>query len=217
MIELWFAEAERHGVFPLDDRTIQLFASRTDDRSPHPTSRHYHYRPPMTPLPTAVAPSPGGRGWELSAQVTRSAGDEGVIWATGSANSGLSVFVQNDRLVIDYNAFDDHTVVESNIEVPTGETRLGARLTRTGRSTGTVELLIDGEAVGSAELEFMMRMISSLGASLGHDHGSPVSPRYDGPFPFSGTLHEVEIQSASRPKPDAADTGATARTEMSRQ
>ena len=217
LIELWFAEADRHGVLPLDDRGIELFASRPSDRSPHPTSRHYRYRPPMTPLPTAVAPSPGGRGWELTARVTRAAGDEGVLWATGSANSGLSVFVQGDRLVLDYNAFDDHTVVESSVEVPTGDSVLGARLVRTGRSTGTVELLIDGESVGSAELGFMMRMISSLGASLGQDHGSPVSPRYDGPFPFSGTLHEVEIQLASRPKPDAADTSTTARTEMSRQ
>ena len=171
----------------------------------------------MTPLPTAVAPSPGGRGWELSARVTRAAGDDGVIWATGSANSGLSVFVQGDRLVLDYNAFDDHTVVESTVEVPTGESQLGVRLARTGRSTGTVELLIDGETVGSAELGVMMRMISSLGASLGEDHGSPVSPRYDGSFPFSGTLHEVEITLAGRPRPDGADTATAARTEMSRQ
>jgi arylsulfatase len=125
--------------------------------------------------------------------------------------------VQQDRLVLDYNAFDDHTIIESTVPVPVGESHLGVRLARTGRRTGTAELLIDGEPAGSAELTFMMRMISSLGASLGEDHGSAVSARYQGPFPFTGTLHEVEIQLASRPKPDGHDTETTARTEMSRQ
>ena len=214
LIDLWFAEAERHGVLPLDDRTLELFRSRPDDRSPHPTSRRYRYRPPMSPIPTAAAPGPGGRSWELTARVTRGAGDGGVIWATGSANSGLSVFMQDDRLVVDYNAFDDHTILESAVEVPSGDSTLEVRLARTGRSTGTIELLIDGEPAGSAELPFMMRMVSSLGASLGQDHGSPVSQRYDGANPFTGTLHEVEISLGARSQ---ADTDTTARTEMSRQ
>ncbi len=214
LIELWFAEAERHGVLPLDDRTIELFASRRDDRSPHPTSRRYRYRPPMTPIPVQAAPSPGGRGWDLTARVTRAAGDQGVVWATGSASAGLSVFVQDDRLVVDYNAFDDHTIVASTVEVPTGDSTLGVRLTRTGSRTGTVALTIDGEPCGTAELGFMMRMISSLGASLGYDHGSPVSGRYQGAYPFTGTLHDVEIVLAGRSR---SDTATTARAEMSRQ
>ena len=40
------------------------------------------------------------------------------------------VFVQDDRLVVDYNAFDDHTVVESTVPVPTGEVELTARFRR---------------------------------------------------------------------------------------
>jgi arylsulfatase len=214
LIEAWFVEAERHGVLPLDDRTLELFAARLDDRSPHPTGRRYRYRPPMSPIPTAAAPGPGGRGWDLAARVTRVPGDQGVIWATGSANSGLSVFVQDDRLVVDYNAFGDHTVVESSAEVPAGESTLGVTLTRTSRTTGTIELTVDGQLSGRADLPFMMRMVSSLGASLGHDHGSPISPRYRGPYPFTGTLHEVEINLGAR---SSAETATMARTEMSRQ
>ena len=218
LIELWFGEAERHGVLPLDDRTLELFAARLDDRSPHPTSRRYRYRPPMSPIPVQATPSPGGRRWDLTARVTRTAGEQGVIWATGTANSGLAVFVQDDRLVVDYNAFGDHTLVESTIEVPAGESRLGVMLHRTGRSTGTIELTIDGEPCGSADLPLMMRMVSSLGASLGRDHGSQVSGRYGGPFPFAGTLHEVEIALGSRSAADAdAENRTAARTEMSRQ
>ena len=49
---------------------------------------------------------------------------------------------------------------------------------------------------------------------VGRDHGSAVSDRYAGPFPFSGTLHEVEIRPAPRTRVDNANT---ARAEMARQ
>jgi arylsulfatase len=41
-----------------------------------------------------------------------------------------------------------------------------------------------------------MRVISSVGPSVGYDHGSPVSREYEGPFAFEGTLHSVDIQLA---------------------
>jgi len=214
MIDLWWEEAEVHGVLPLDDRVIELFAARLDDHSPHPTHKRYRYRPPMSPIPAQAAPSPGGRAWDLTAAVSRATGDEGVIYATGNENSGMSVFVQDERLVVDYNAFDDHVVVESEVPVPVGESSVAVGLRRTGRMTGALSISIDGEECGSAELPFLMRMISSIGASVGQDHGSAVSSRYDAPFEFSGTLHSVEIERGTL---TAADDEASARTEMSRQ
>jgi arylsulfatase A-like enzyme len=215
LIALWWAEAERHGVLPLDDRGVELFATRPADHSPHPTSRRYVYRPPMSPIPGQATASAGGRKFDLTARVSRSEGDDGVIWATGTENSGISVFVQGDRLVVDYNAFDDHTIVESDRTVPPGEVTLHVHLERDSRTTGWCEIAIDGEPAGRADIPFYMRMISSVGASIGYDHGSAVSTRYDAPFPFTGTLHEVVIELP--PKRDATDDVATARTEMSRQ
>jgi arylsulfatase len=60
-----------------------------------------------------------------------------------------------------------------------------------------------------------MRMISSVGATVGYDRGSAVSARYRSPFPFGGTLNEVEVQLIARAEPDAGE--AQARAEMSRQ
>ncbi len=213
LIDLWWAEAERHGVLPLDDRGFELFGARIRDRSVHPTTRRYVYRPPMSPIPSQVSPSAGGRSFELDARVTRVEGDEGVIWATGTQNSGISVFVQNERLVVDYNAFEDHTIVESGIVVPEGESTLTFNLRRTGRGgPATIELAINGAIVGTAELSFTMRMISSVGSSIGNDHGSPVSTRYDDSFPFQGELREIDIQLGGRE--EAVDR---ARAEMARQ
>jgi arylsulfatase A-like enzyme len=219
LIELWWGEADRHGVLPLDDRGFELFGARFRDRSPHPADRRYVYRPPMSPIPGQAAASVGGRSFDLTARVTRVEGDGGVIWSTGTENSGIAVFVQDDRLVVDYNAFDDHTVIESDLTIPSGDAELVVRVRRTGPSTGSIELLVDGRSAGTAGLPFFMRMISSVGASIGYDHGSAVSTRYTAPYPFEGTLHVVEIQLVSRdlPRDSAAVAEGLARQEMARQ
>ncbi len=213
--DLWWQEAERHGVLPLDDRMFELFGARFRDNSPHPADRRYVYRPPMSPMPGQAAASIGGSSFDLTASITREAGDGGVIYATGTENSGVSVFVQNNKLVVDYNAFDDHTVLESEIDVPVGQSDLVLAVRRNGRRTGTMALFVGGTLAGSVDLPLFMSMMSSVGPSVGYDHGSPVSPRYDAPFPFEGTLHEVVIQLISRKDVEAQQAEAAA--EMSRQ
>jgi arylsulfatase len=168
----------------------------------------------MSPMPGQASAALGGRSFDLTATVERAAGDEGVLFATGTENSGFSFFVQGDRLVLDYNAFGNHAVVESTTPVPSGRSSLVLRMRRLG-SNGSATIEIDGTPCGHAELPLFMRMMSSIGPSVGFDHGSAVSPRYDAPFPFTGTLEQVEIQLLQRARPDA--TAAAARAEMSRQ
>ena len=214
LIDLWWEEAEIHGVLPLDDRTIELFGSRLDDHSPHPTHRKYRYRPPMSPIPAQAAPSPSGRSWNMTARLTSESRDEGVLYATGNENSGMTIFIQESHLVVDYNAFDEHTIVESDVPIPEGENVLLVKIERTSRTSGRVELAVNDLVCGSAELPFMMRMISSIGASVGYDHGSAVSARYDAPYEFTGELHEVVIELGAR---TSAETQTAAKAEMSRQ
>jgi len=215
LIDLWWVEAERHGVLPLDDRTLELFAAVRHNRSSHRLDGVYRYRPPMAPIPASASATTGSRWFELTANVTVTEGDEGVLWATGTENSGVSIFVQGGRLVADYNAFNEHTIVESTSPIPPGDVVLKVRLERTGRKTGWCEVSIDGVACGREEIPFYMRMVSSIGSSVGYDHGSPVSERYDSPFPFTGDLHEVEIRVPERRSQD--EQNAAAQAEMTRQ
>ncbi len=215
LAELWWKEAERHGVLPLDDRLLELFGARFRANSPHPPERRYVYRPPMSPMPAQAAAPIGGHSCNLTATVTRDAGQDGVLYATGTENSGISVFVQNDRLVIDYNAFDAHTILESDVEIPAGTSTLVAKLRHGEGSSGSMSLEVNGRSAGSADLPLFMRMISSVGPSVAYDHGSAVSSRYEAPFPFSGRLHEVVIQLLSKQDLDAL--AAEAAAEMSRQ
>ncbi len=214
LVARWWAEAEAHGVLPLDDRGVELFAKRFVEHTPHRPDRHYTYRPPVSPLPSQAGPMIGGRSWDFDAAIERGAGQGGVLYAQGTASSGLSIFVQRDRLVFDYNFFGEHSVVESERSVPVGESVVGVRFRRIDRG-GTATLVIDGEPCGTLELPVIMRIISSLGSSIGQDHGSQVSPRYDGTFPFSGRLDRVDVQLVSERTADTA--AAEAREIMSRQ
>ena len=120
-----------------------------------------------------------------------------MLVATGSANVGLSLFVQDDHLVFDYNIFHDHHVVRSEEPLPVGECVLGVHFNREG-ATGTATLLVDGSAVGSMGVPFVVRMLGSAGMDIGRDAYSPVSDLYQGPFPFEGTLDEVVIHLPER-------------------
>ena len=195
--QLWWDEAHKHGVMPLDDRTIELFGSRFRERSPHSPDRKYVYRPPMSPIPAQAAASIGGRSFDITGKVSFKSGERGVLFAYGTENSGISFFVLNDRLMIDYNAFDDHSIIESEATIPNGEVELKAEFRRLGNN-GTIELFINQEPNGKIEVPLYMRMISSVGASIGFDHGSPVSELYKDSFPYSGKLEELEIQLVAR-------------------
>ena len=195
--QLWWDEAHKHGVMPLDDRMIELFGSRFREQSPHSPDRKYVYRPPMSPIPAQAAASIGGRSFDITGKVSFKSGERGVLFAYGTENSGISFFVLNDRLMIDYNAFDDHSIIESEATIPNGEVELKAEFRRLGKN-GTIELFINQEPNGTIEVPLYMRMISSVGASIGFDHGSPVSELYKDSFPYSGKLEELEIQLVAR-------------------
>ena len=213
MIARWWEEADTHGVLPLDDRGVQLFGARFRARSPHPENRRYVYRPPMSSMPGQASAGIGGRNVRIVATVDYSPGNEGVLYKTGNRNSGFSMFVQAGRLVVDYNAFGDHTEVESP-EIPSGRIQLGVRLVRGENRRGTVSLDFDGTEVASVEVPLYMSMMSSVGPSIGFDHGATVSPRYESPFAFTGVLHEVVIEAGQRSR---AVEEAQAKAEMGRQ
>jgi len=213
MVERWWAEAERHGVLPLDDRLLELFFTRFRDHTPHRPDRSYRYHPPVTPLPVQAAPSLSGTDWVLTATVERGPGDggDGVLYASGTANSGLSFFVQDGRLCLDYNIFGDHHLIAAEAVLPAGATRLGARFRKLGhgdlgRAGAEITLTADDEPVAAGTVPFAMLIMSSVGPSIGRDHGGGVSDRYRAPFPYAGRIRTLDVQlvRARRPDPDAA-------------
>jgi arylsulfatase len=150
----------------------------------------------------------------MTAAIDRPAGAGGVLYASGTENSGISLFVQDDRLVFDYNCFGDHHVAVSERPVPVGTSAIGVRFRRSGKG-GQATLVIDGRESGTLSLPFAMTMISSVGPSIGYDHGSPVSERYRGHFPFEGRLTRLDVSLVRGGNPGGAE--AEERAAMARQ
>jgi len=217
MIDLWWVEAGRQGVLPLDDRRL-LFKSMRRPGTPH-AKRHYAYYPPISHLPAEVAPTLGNRTWTMSVEVDRpNASAQGVIVAQGTQNGGYSWYIKDNKMVFDYNIFAEHHIVSSDIEVPTGRIPLEVRFVRDGDS-GTITLVNDGQECGTIKVPYVMRMISSTGMDIGKDTLSPVTDDYKAPFAFTGKILrlDVDLPRYRKPQEKQEDEEARMRTEMAKQ
>ena len=217
MIDLWWVEAGRHGVLPLDD-SRSLFKSMRRPGTPH-AKRHYAYYPPISHLPAEVAPTLGNRTWTMSVEVDRpNASAQGVIVAQGTQNGGYSWYIKDNKMVFDYNIFAEHHIVCSDIEVPTGRIPLEVRFVRDG-DTGTITLVNDGQECGTIKVPYVMRMISSTGMDIGKDTLSPVTDDYKAPFAFTGKILrlDVDLPRYRKPQEKQEDEEARMRTEMAKQ
>jgi arylsulfatase len=202
MIGLWWAEAEKHNVLPLDDRFGPRFAENAGRF--HGPRHRFVFHAGMGHVPTDVAPDVRSRSYTIEAHVEiGEAGADGVLIAHGDATSGYSLYVKDGHLVHDLNIGGGHEIVVSDRPVPRGTCRLGVRVERLvrqeppakGARTGVSEytLLIDDESAGSRQTQLgFHNLISWSGLDIGRDRGSPVS-HYDAPFEFTGQLFKVTV------------------------
>jgi arylsulfatase A-like enzyme len=216
LIDAWWVEAGRHGVLPLDDRSIELFGAPPRPGSVHARSE-YEYRPPLSHVPADAAPPFGGRNWTVVAEVVVDEGAEvaGVLYARGGHNVGHSFFVQDGQLQFDYNALGTHHRAAGPLgALAAGRHALAARFDRDGKG-GQLTLSVDGADVGAVEIPTIVRMLGSTGLDIGRDALSPVVDDYPAPFPFTGTIERVTF--TIRGRRSAADVAAVARTELSKE
>jgi arylsulfatase A-like enzyme len=218
MIDLWWTEAGKNGVLPLDDRTAGLFNVGRFRPGSQSARSHYVYYPPISQVPNNVTPGMGLRDWLMTAEIERpDASTNGVLVASGTQNTGFSWYIKDGKMMFDDNNYTEHHVVSSDQEVPVGSSTLGVLFTWRDQK-GTITLLINGVECGSMGVPTAIRGGSS-GMSIGLDSLSPVTDDYQAPFPFTGKITKVEVnlepfKSASDEHEDAK---AKFNAEMSRQ
>jgi len=215
LIDLWWVEAGKHGVLPLDDRTVELFAPKFLPGYPH-EGREYTYYPPISQLPSDVSPAIGNRSWNMTAEIQRSSkSTDGVIFTYGTQNVGLSCYIKDNQLVFDYNIYTNHHVVRSDRTVPTGECTIGVNFRRIDNN-GTITLLIDSEECGTIHTPSVLRMISASGMQIGKNNLSAVTNDYKSPFEFKGIIKKVNFK-LLRYKPKPEDNQNRFNAEMAKQ
>ena len=212
LIELFWSEAERYGVLPIESRqNTGLFAGKPLFGTPRARDR-FVYFPPLVRVPTDSAPPFGARSWQIRAAVdTGPQGAEGVLLAVGTINNGLSIYVQDGHLVYDHNSFTTHTVIRSDLPLPNGDVVLGIDQHRVSRGPARVRLLANDEVIGEGIIANVPVMISSVGMDVGANP-TGVSDAYEAPFEFTGQIRRIEIETerALRPDDEAAHEIRTA-------
>ena len=202
LIDLWWSEAEKHDVLPLQGTMGQRF----DFPRPMPGSSTSKYELfPGAPVPSVVQPSVYNRTHTITAEITvPKGGAEGVIYASGAHTGGYALFVKDDKLHFVYNylarkmfridpsdqlAEGDHTIVYEFEVTGQGDHQKGEG------NPGTGTLVVDGKKVGSVDMDVTVPFIFSIeGISIGHDYGDSVDhENYKPTYPFTGTVRRVEF------------------------
>jgi len=196
LIDLWWLEAGRYGVLPLDDRTMERGGP-----SRHPGAFHenlsYHFSPPISHVPTALAPQVGRGDWVLTADIeVPDSSVEGVIFSQGSVIDGFSLFIQDGRLCFAHKALGKESFGHTEA-IPQGRIKVGLRFERTSGRTSHAIFIIDGEEAGTVEIPFS-RNAGRGGVDIGRDVLSPITERYTAPFEFGGVIHSVDLEVTPR-------------------
>ena len=116
-----------------------------------------------------------------------------MLIAQGDWCGGYALYVQDGRLVHDYNFVNRHYLVRSDVPVPSGACELTYVMKKTGEFKGEGTLYINGKACGSVVLPQTYRAQASF---IGLEVGQAPKPsvgEFVAPFPFTGVLHSVVV------------------------
>jgi arylsulfatase len=193
LVSLWWGEAERNKVLPLDDRNLDrvlltYFA---------PLRRRWTFEQGMNRVSGYAAPTVGNRSYRITADVEIQGSTEGIILSAGGQAGGYVLFMQDGHLVHEYVGPDRHWVLESEKTIPLGRHELAFDFRWAALNAGIATLLCDGRPIASSPMESMWPGTpSSGGVCCGYDEGSRVSHRYLHPFSFTGVIHSVVVEAS---------------------
>jgi hypothetical protein len=202
LIGTWYVEAGRYGVMPVDGSGLQRMIAEKPQAAASRDS--YTFIPGTQSMPFFAGPRVLNRPHSITATVEiPEGGAEGVLLSQGSAAGGYVLYMKDGALhyVHNYVSRSFHGV-SSPEPVPAGAHELRFEFEPTGEpdlakgrgAPGRLQLYVDGALVAEGEAPVTIPFAINPGAlTCGLNPGSPVTPDYASPFPFTGTLHSVTV------------------------
>jgi arylsulfatase A-like enzyme len=201
LVDLWWAEAARENILPLDWRAIERLSDQLTGRPSLTVGRKiFMYDTPLVALPEGSAPDLKNKSFTITAEAEIPADADGMIFTQGGITAGWGFYLQKGKLVgiHNYIGLERYRVVSTE-RVPTGKVILTFDFKYDGGGMGkggTITLLANGRKIGEGRVEKTAGYKYSLyeGQDIGEDSGSPVDFTYTPPFPFTGQLHKVTVE-----------------------
>ncbi|MCY4371677.1 MAG: arylsulfatase [bacterium] len=196
LVRQWSEDAARYSVFPLDDRYLAVRASTFTTPGTPRARDSFSYLGGSSRIPGAATPLVFNRDFSITARIAPlRPSDEGVLVAAGDVSGGYVLYVMGGRLAFEYCYLGDRQTLVSDSKVAPGSTELSFRFEKTGDYQGVGRLEAGGKVLREAEMSDMARGMLSWGSlSLAADTLSPVSYSYEGEYPFTGNVSQVNFK-----------------------
>ena len=199
MQDLFWGEAAKYNVLPLDDRGIEradpsmrpsLIEGRTD----------FTYFAGAYRIPESSSANIKNKSHVITAYVDQPG--DGVLVAAGGFVGGYTLFVKDGKPSYEYNWFGQTRYqVTSSEKLPAGKSTIRVEFKYDGGGVGkggAVTMFVNDKKVGEGRVDktILGRFSADETFDTGLDTGSPVSNLYQAPFRFTGTLNRIEIDLA---------------------
>ncbi|MFW7380615.1 MAG: arylsulfatase [Oligoflexus sp.] len=192
---LFDEEAQKYNVYPLDDSTTKRVKETYQSFTAGIVS--FRYTQEDGHIHEALSPPVKNKSHTITAKVViPKGGADGVIVAVGGRVGGYSLFMDNGILYYTHNwvGTERYQIASSEV-LPNGQIDIRFEFDKTGEHQGFGRLYVDDRLVGQGQISKTTPNIYSQYDTfdIGEDSGSPVSDRYESPFPFIGTIESVEV------------------------
>jgi arylsulfatase len=199
--DLWWAEAAKHNVLPLDWRAVERLNGELMGRPSLAGNRKtYTYYPGQVALPNDAAPRILNKSWTLTADLEiPESGAQGMIATHGGIVGGYGLYLRDSKPTFVYNYLGlERPTISGKDPLPKGKVKLVVDFKYEGKprelgKAATVTMNVNGTNVGQEHLERTIPIQFSLGEGMdiGEDIGSAVDFTYKPPFKFTGNIEKV--------------------------
>jgi len=198
LVELWWQEARRNQVLPLDNRVLwALVHPKPDHRRPRELFRYFQSR---AQVPEVAAANVRDRSHALIVDVVvpEQGIADGVLLALGSALGGFSLHILEGKIRYVHNLYgkERHTVASAEL-ITAGEHRIEFVFTKDDSLGGEGVLSCDGREVARAAIpRFTPSGFNGVGVGVtcGYEWGPAIGVGYEAPFRFAGLIRKAQIE-----------------------
>ena len=198
MIALWWEEAERNDVLPLDNRPLWALINKPPDHRRDRAVFRYYQGGSVVPESVAVPVQNRSHAVRVDVTVPEGAVPEGVLLAVGSVLGGWSLHFLDGHLVYVHNLYGKtRDVLRSPQALGSGSHQVAFEFTKDEGLGGPVRLLVNGEVVDEGVIaRFTPAGFNGVGVGLtcGYEWGPAVGEGYEAPFTCNGRIDRAVVE-----------------------